>query len=629
MGRPASPALSPRRRPAAVVAAACAVALLTSLAGPLTAAAAAAERPAPTADSLPGVLDPGLVLSGQAPQRVVVSGTTGSDQALRRAVLAVGGTVGRPLPLVDGLSAAVPAARLRELAGRPGVRAVTADRAAALWTVDWDDVSTSSAYAVTSSARAAWPRGRGKGIGVAVLDTGISPHPELAGRTVFGPDLSGEGAHQRDSYGHGTVMAGAIAGNGISTAPAFRTGIAPRAHVVSIKVAGANGATDVSTVLAGMHWAASFRDVYNIRVLNLSWGVPSTQHPAVDPLSMGVQRLWALGITVVVAAGNSGPNPGTVTKPGDDPLVLTVGAYDDRGDTLTSNDVVPKWSSQGPTAQGVAKPDVVAPGRTLVLARAAGSTVELNYPKALVAPGHIKGSGSSQAAAVVSGAAAVMLSARPTLTPDQIKAALMRTASPMPNIAPTAQGRGRIDIAAALQADVSDVQRQASTATGSGSLDASRGSSERVQVTCGGTVKVLDDETTAWCEPWSGLAWKDSTWSGLAWKSDAWSGLAWKSDAWSGLAWKDSSWSGLAWKSDQWTGLAWKSADWSGLAWKQGEWTTASFGDDDLFLTGFWGDNPPAHKRLPGEISDPHTGVDIGAAVRAARAVVPDVTGQR
>jgi serine protease AprX len=128
-----------------------------------------------------------------------------------------------------------------------------------------------------------------------------------------------------------------------------------------VKVAGRNGVVDVSTVLEAMHWISAYREQYGIRVLNLSWGVASTQSPSVDPINHAVQRLWSEGIVVVVAAGNSGSSAGTITKPGDDPVVLTVGAYNDQGDLEPNNDGIPQWSSRGPTAAGIAKPDLVAP----------------------------------------------------------------------------------------------------------------------------------------------------------------------------------------------------------------------------------------------------------------------------
>ncbi len=219
-----------------------------------------------------------------------------------------------------------------------------------------------------------------------------------------------------------------------------------------------------------MHWVSAYKNQFNIRVMNLSWGVPSTQDPKVDPLNYAVQRLWQQGIVVVVAAGNSGSKAGTIMKPGDDPLVLTVGAYNDKGTGKLDDDAPVQWTSRGPTAQGLVKPDLVAPGRSLTLSRSFGSHIEIEHPKALVSPSYIRGSGSSQAAAVVSGLSALLIAARPTLTPDQVKHLLRSTASPLSEGTANDQGTGRVRLAAALTADASLAPVQVPTATGLGSI---------------------------------------------------------------------------------------------------------------------------------------------------------------
>ena len=401
----------------------------------------------------------------------------------------------KQLPIINGVSVDVPADRLAELSRATGVTAVTKNRQVQLSGSAWDDTTSSSGYTWSSGAASTWSAtGSGAGVSVAVLDTGVSLVNDLSGRVMSGPDLSGENKNTVDSYGHGTVMAGIIAGNGADSQPSPRKGIAPAAQIISVKVAGANGSTDVSTVLAGMSWIGAFRDTYNIKVLSLSWGVPSTQNPAIDPLNYGVEKLWSMGVTVVVAAGNSGPNAGTILKPGDDPLVLTVGAFDDRGDLLPDNDIVPAWSSQGPTAQGLSKPDLVAPGRTLIATRSPGSTVETQNPRALIAPSYIKGSGTSEATAVVAGAAALLLAGHPTWTPDQVKYALTSTATPIPAVARSLQGAGRISVSSASAANVTAAPAQTVNANASGTLQASRGTGPQVSTTCNGVTKILNDE---------------------------------------------------------------------------------------------------------------------------------------
>ena len=600
-------------------------ALLVSGLGALPATSAAATGPqdaTPPAASAAyaHALDPGLALTGPDAE-VIVTGGAGVEQAVRDA----GGRVLEDLPLVDGVTAVVPAAQLQALAAADPVDAVTADREGRFVDFAWDDVPTASTFTRTVQATQSWTRGNyGKGVGVAVLDTGVSPMPDLADRLVHGPDLSGEGTTV-DSYGHGTVMAGLIAGNGAASATraggAF-PGVAPSAHVVSVKVAGRNGVVDVSTVLEAMHWISAYREQYGIRVLNLSWGVASTQSPTVDPINHAVQRLWSEGIVVVVAAGNSGSSAGTITKPGDDPVVLTVGAYNDQGDLEPNNDGIPQWSSRGPTAAGIAKPDLVTPGRTVVSLRSPGSTIERNNPKALLAPSYIRGSGTSQAAAVASGAAALLLAARPTLTPDQVKELLTSTAAPISNQTRNAQGAGRLQLEAAVTAPTPTAV-QTRSASGLGSIDASRGA-QRVVATCGGVAVEIRGEIDVRCQPWDAARWSTARWTGDAWTGVAWKGTEWSGVAWKGVAWTDALWDGVAWKggtwttgswygangwngdatvTSPWTGVAWKDTSWSGVAWKESGWTTGEWtgAEYDEFLTAFWGSTPPAGKRVKGE----------------------------
>ncbi|MDP9433891.1 MAG: S8 family peptidase, partial [Actinomycetota bacterium] len=504
----------------------------------LSQAPAQVSRDGRAAPPVAAKLDPGLRTAGQGQVDVVVTGSPGRGAAVAAVVRAAGGAVTAPLPVVDGVRARVPADRLDDVAAAPVVRAVTANRSGRFQQLIYSDATTSSSFARSTGATTLWAQGSttGRGVGVAVLDTGVSPMRDLAGRLVHGPDLSGEGTVV-DTYGHGTVMAGIVGGSGQDSADSpggARTGVAPEATVVSVKVAGRNGATDVSTVLQGMHWVAAYRDQFDIRVLNLSWGTASTQSPGLDPLNYAVERLWRLGIVVVTAAGNSGPGTGTILKPADDPLVITVGAYDDKSDTDPANDVVPAWSSRGPTAAGLAKPDVVAPGRTLVATRSFGSRVEAENPRSLVAPSYITGSGTSQAAAVTSGGVALLLQQRPGLTPDQVKGVLTGTAAPIEGMTADDQGAGRIALDRAAAASPGLLVQQHGVATGLGSLESSRG--RHVEVDCGedGLVDVVQGERDTRCEAWDGAAWTGAAWTGAAWTGAAWTGAAWTGAAWTG-----------------------------------------------------------------------------------------------
>ena len=552
---------------------------------------------------------------------VIVQAAKGMVAAAEAAVTAAHGTVVTGLPLVNGFEARVPATALPAIAAQPSVRSVSANRQASFEEFSYDESTTASSFARTSGASALWGKGYlGQGVGVAVIDTGISPMPDMAGRIVHGPDLSGEGT-VIDTYGHGTVMAGIIGGSGADSASRVGgayTGVAPRATLIGVKAAGRNGVVDVSTMLQAMHWVAAYKDQFNIRVLNLSWGTSSTQSPALDPLNYAVQRLWKRGIVVVVAAGNSGPQAGTITKPGDDPVVLTVGAYDDKQNIEPSDDALSSWSSRGPTAQGVRKPDLLAPGRTLIAPRSYGSYVETTYPKALISPSYIKGSGTSEAAAVVSGLAALIVQANPNLTPDQVKGLLTSTASPIAGLSAESQGSGRVLGAAALAAATATsvpAYAQNASATGLGSLEASRGGAN-VQTDCNGdgVAEIIKGEIDVRCEawvpavwtatPWDGTAWTGDLWPATDWAAASWTGRAWTGGTWSGRAWTGRAWTGSSWSDTMWAGRAWTGAEWSGSSWSATSWTTAEY-EDSEFATAFWGPRAPRWRRLPGEPVDP------------------------
>ena len=617
----------PRRAVVAVSLSIAAALAAASLSGVVDATSTAPATPASARPAGGAVIDP-AVLEAPTPSPVVVMAAEGARKSAEEAVRLAGGTVRESLPLVGGFGATLSAESAAELVGSESIVSVTLDRVGTFEEFSYDSATLASNFVRTTGASAAWAQGNtGRGVGVAVIDTGIANHNDFAGRLVHGPDLSGEG-RTIDSYGHGTVMAGIIGGTGAdsATGAAYR-GIAPGATLVGVKVAGRNGAVDVSTVLQAMHWIAAYKDQFNIRVLSLSWGVPSTQSAGVDPVNYAVERLWDLGIVVVVSAGNDGPQAGTILKPADDPVVLSVGAYDDKQNTDPADDSVSAWSARGSST--LAKPDLVAPGRYIVAARALGSYVEQNNPKALYSPSYIRGSGTSQAAAVAAGAAALLVAARPTLTPDEVKNVLKSTASPIANFTSTDQGAGRMRLDLALAATPDPAFVQTARSTGLGSINASRGG-RYVQTDCGndGTIDVILGEIDVRCETWNGSAWTGSAWTGSAWTGSAWTGSAWTGSAWTGSAWTGSAWTGSAWTGGYWTGSAWTGSAWTGSAWTGSAWTGSAWTGsawtgsawtgsawtgsawtgavyDDLyestFQTAFWGARPPIGLIIPGE----------------------------
>jgi serine protease AprX len=413
-------------------------------------------------------------------------------------------------------------------------------------------------------------------VAVAMLDTGVSRVEDLdnvvKARVDFTP--AGDGL---DTYGHGTHIAGVIAGDAHASSGRW-TGVGSHIDVVSVKVADWDGSTDVSVVLAALQWVVANRDRYGIRVLNLSWGSDSTQPYTVDPLNYAIERVWRAGILVVTAAGNRGSDPGAIAKPGDDPLVVTVGAADIQGTADTADDVVAPFSSRGPTADGVAKPDLLAPGTSLVAARAPGSTVDAARPDARVGTHYFKGTGTSQATAIVSGVAALMFARHRYLTPDVAKATLVGTASATLAGTPGA-GAGLLDAERAVQAAARrefvgrEANRGVVLSSGLGSLEASRG-----------TLPVLGDvdgddapEQVAGEVDALGGAWDAPVWTGASWTSSSWLTSRWAPYVATGDAWNQASTPSLRWRGTRWDADAWEAKSWVDYAWVAKSWVAKSW----------------------------------------------------
>src|SRR3954468_15981406 len=375
-------ALTLSRRSSAVVAA-----IAAALSWAVAAPAASTPPRSPAA-----VVDPALrAMHGTV--GVVITGARSTEQAVVKA----GGNITRELPIIGGYSAKVSANDISTIARVPGVRAITYDRPTYVQSVPGATNNVASVYKkATSGDKLLAAGGNGLGVNVALIDTGVTALPDVANAIVpVTPDVLGLGnqscvnlagdATCDDLYGHGTFMAGIIAGNGAGSNGKY-VGMAPAAGIVSVKVAGATGASDVSTLIAALQWVVQNKAAYNIRVLNLSLGTDSTQSYTIDPLDFAVEKAWQAGIVVNVAASNRGPGAGTISDPANDPFVVTVGAIDDKGTTGFGDDVLPNFTGRGPTSDGMAKPDVVAPGAHIVSLAAPGASVTTQFPSTMAAP---------------------------------------------------------------------------------------------------------------------------------------------------------------------------------------------------------------------------------------------------
>jgi serine protease AprX len=560
-------------------------ALVAALVGAFVQPAAGAAQAGPMGSNVAPALAQRAAAHQSSTYSVIVRERHPASPAAEALVRSTGGRVTKELPLIGAFAATITGRGLARLASAAAIRSVWSDGRVHMASAmsRYDSTPPNTVWQKVIGLPNARKHYTGLGVTVALLDTGVIQSPDLGDRVVARVDLTPD--HDGfDRFGHGTHMAGIIAGDGTSSAGKW-TGVAPKAKLVSVKVAGADGSTDVSEVIAGLQWIYSHRGQYGIRVLNLSFGTDGIQPYLIDPLDFAVERLWKAGILVVVAAGNGGLLG--LAKPGEDAFVVTVGAADLKNTTLLTDDVVAPFSAVGPTLDGLVKPDLVAPGTSIVSNRDPGSTIDWAYPDAVVDTNYFKGTGTSQAAAVISGVAALMFQARPTMTPDVAKATLMGTTLANLKLKPGA-GAGLVnaDTATTAAKRGTYVTRPANVgavpSTGLGSIDASRGSSrpyadlngDGVMDPIAGEIDVLGRswDYNGWGTNWSGQSWNSNAWSGYESVGISWGGATWGGMSWDGTSWDGNSWDGMSWDGNSWDGNSWDGNSWDGASWDSVGW---------------------------------------------------------
>src|SRR5215210_5682025 len=413
---------------------------------------------------------------------------------------------------------------------------------------------SNSMYSTTlyTGAQEWWNAGyTGNGVDVAIIDSGVAPVAGLDGaqKVVHGPDLSLESQApsltRLDTFGHGTFMSGLIAADGDGY-----VGMAPDARIISLKVASADGGADVSQVIAAIDWVVQHAHDpgVNIRVLNLSYGTNSRQSYLVDPLAHAAEQAWKKGIVVVAAAGNSGYQRGYgvhgLADPAYDPYVLAVGGSDSLGSIDRRDDAVGDYSAGTLTCPVCRQPDLVAPGTHLQGLRVPNSFIDANHPDARIGDRYFRGTGTSQAAAIMSGAVALVLQKYPSLTPDLVKRYFERHATKLHGLGPQVQGAGLIDLASMLRREpqLNAPPQRHTSATGLGSLELARGQDH---LTRDGIV--LTGERDIFDKPWNSAATAAAEAAGSSWSGGMWNGSSWSGSSWSGSSWSGSSWSGSSW----------------------------------------------------------------------------------
>jgi serine protease AprX len=378
---------------------------------------------------------------------VIVQFEAATGAAEQRAIVrAARGQVTRDLHLINGLGVRIGAAGGSRLAAAPGVHAVTANAPARSTAAPvrntWEPWKLETAFVQSTNAERVWSDpltpATGGGVGVAVIDTGVAgdlpdfrvSQDDARSRVVAAVVTNPDATTAYDRYGHGTHVAGLIAGNDRAlpkSDPLYNKyiGTAPRSHLVSIKASDDHGNSSLIDVIAGLQFAVDHKDEYHIRVVNLSMNSTVALPYRVDPLNAAAEAAWFSGLVVVAAAGNRGTDADAVSyAPANDPFVITVGAVDDQGTQVIADDRLAPWSSRGLTQDGFVKPDLVAPGAHIVGPLAPRSDFAALCPACIVDQRYFQIGGTSMAAPIVAGIAADLLSVHPEWTPDQVKGAL-------------------------------------------------------------------------------------------------------------------------------------------------------------------------------------------------------------
>jgi serine protease AprX len=439
-------------------------------------------------------------------------------------------SVRRNLRFVDSVAVQLKARKIYHLARIPGLT-VTYDAPVKL--AGSVDYTSKHVWPTAAGVKPMWGNSPATGLTmptIAIVDSGIEknrPDFDMGARVLDEVVITKlQGNSSGDGRGHGTFVAGIAAGSAPSQA-----GAAPQANIVSLDVMDDNGMARTSDVIAASEWIYRNRVQRNIKVANFSLHSTMPSNFVNDPLDKAVEKLWFAGVTVVVAAGNygteNGPS-GVPYAPGNDPFVITVGAIDLEGSTNVRRHDVPTWSAYGYTNDGFRKPELSAAGRYMVGPVPTASTLARSKPENVVADGYMRLSGTSFAAPVVAGAAAQLLIANPSWTPDQVKGALMQRARYVPEAPPGAAGVGEINAAR--------------------SAILSRPPNPNAALN-----QFLRQDAQLATAEFDGAAWRAAAKASASWDSASWSDASWSDVSWTDVSWSDVSWSDVSWSDVSWS----------------------------------------------------------------------------
>jgi serine protease AprX len=457
-------------------------------------------------------------------------------------VHAAGGEVTRDLHIINGFGAQLNAAAAADLAREPGVRSVSLNGVVKPSAIDISHLAT--AYNQSIRSNRVWNAdggATGDGVGIAVVDTGIQgdlpdfrvSQSDSTSRVIVDAVVNPDATTAGDKYGHGTHVAGLIAGNGLNRSSGDSLygdyiGAAPNADLINVKASDDQGNVSTLDVIDGLQFVVDHQDDYNIRVVNLSLNEATPSSYRTNPLDAAVEQAWNAGIVVVAASGNRGTDPDAVQyAPGNDPFVITVGGVDDQNTADISDDTAASWSSTGTTKEGYAKPDFLAPGAHMVSTLAPRSAITQMCSSCIVSNKYFRMGGTSMATGVVSGAVALLLDKHPDWTPNEVKSALKNNLRQVPGVGM------ELDVNAASKSDAADLddpnkyRPNTYLNSSTGEIDFSRSS-------------------------WSRSSWSRSSWSRSSWSRSSWScancvdesgDVDTSRSSWSRSSWSRSSWS--------------------------------------------------------------------------------------
>ncbi len=462
----------------------------------------------------------------------VIIQTTGSSDQVADAIEGLGGAVTRDLSIINAFAASIPAEAVTELGQLQGVRWVSLDAPIISTAKGGNGGKPGGGIASnydqhhldTLNVRDVWAMGlEGQGIAVAVIDSGIARVADFNLKTKGGSpsrvvnqmSFSPNSNTVNDMYGHGTHVAGIIGGNGKLSNGDFK-GVAPSVNLISLKISDEQGMAYESDTVAAMQWVLENKDVYNIRVVNLSVNSTAEQSYHNSAMNAAAEILWFNGIVVVASAGNTevGSSLDSInTAPANDPFIITVGASNENQTPQTGDDTIAAYSAHGLTWDDFTKPDLIAPGQDIISLLSLNSTWYYEHPDRVLGNGdYFRLSGTSMAAPMVTGAVALLLQDEPELTPDQVKYRLMETGPSINGSGGDSNTYAYLDVLAAVTGT--------STETANTGLEAS-------QLLWSGEEPIN----------WDSVNWNSVNWNSVNWNSVNWNSVNWNSVNWNSVAW--------------------------------------------------------------------------------------------